>query len=386
MAVDSERKRKFRLSAPVIYSTVATPRDPLVSVIMPMFNSAKFIPQTLESLLYQTMTDFEVVVIDDGSTDNSVEVVESFSARFGGRLRLLKLPHTGTPGLPRNEGIRAAHGKYIAFLDSDDLFTPTALAELSTLAENFQADVVHTDGAFSLWDDIKKTVNDPAISDMAELTNPKNFTVKFARRKKLTAPISETGDVVKRVHKWLHPPKVSGFWTTYLNFYRREFLITNQIAFADMILCEDMPFAFEALCLAKNYLIVPNITYIRRPGLCSAARGPISREKSFLMRMHDLNRGFSEFKRIVDKVPALENHPDYRYAVLEWFVSKRLSNAKNFYNHIAPVKLNDMVYREFQSADSELAANIFSKSSQYLLQIDELKAQLKQAATSSAPK
>ena len=50
-------------------------KNPLVSVIIPMYNSAKFIPQTLESLLYQTMTDFEVIVIDDCSTDNSVEVV-----------------------------------------------------------------------------------------------------------------------------------------------------------------------------------------------------------------------------------------------------------------------------------------------------------------------
>ncbi len=57
---------------------------PMVSVIIPMFNSAKFIPQTLESLCYQTMRDFEVVVVDDCSTDNSVEVVESFAERVGG--------------------------------------------------------------------------------------------------------------------------------------------------------------------------------------------------------------------------------------------------------------------------------------------------------------
>ncbi len=55
---------------------------PLVSVITPMYNSAKFIPQTLESLLYQTMTDFEVIVIDDCSTDNSIEVVESYAPKF----------------------------------------------------------------------------------------------------------------------------------------------------------------------------------------------------------------------------------------------------------------------------------------------------------------
>ena len=61
---------------------MGTEKIPLVSVIIPMYNAARFIPQTLESLLYQTMQDFEVVVIDDCSTDNSVEVVESFTEKF----------------------------------------------------------------------------------------------------------------------------------------------------------------------------------------------------------------------------------------------------------------------------------------------------------------
>ena len=61
---------------------MSTEKIPLVSVIIPMFNAARFIPQTLESLLYQTMKDFEVVVVDDCSTDNSVEVVESFADKF----------------------------------------------------------------------------------------------------------------------------------------------------------------------------------------------------------------------------------------------------------------------------------------------------------------
>ena len=61
---------------------MAMEKIPLVSVIIPMYNSAKFISQTLESLLYQTMKDFEVVVVDDCSSDNSVEVVESFEPKF----------------------------------------------------------------------------------------------------------------------------------------------------------------------------------------------------------------------------------------------------------------------------------------------------------------
>lgn len=61
---------------------MSTEKIPLVSVIIPMYNAEKFIPQTLESLLGQTMTNFEVIVVDDCSTDDSVEVVESFKEKF----------------------------------------------------------------------------------------------------------------------------------------------------------------------------------------------------------------------------------------------------------------------------------------------------------------
>lgn len=61
---------------------VVTEKIPLVSVIIPMYNAARFISQTLESLLYQTVKDFEVVVVDDCSTDNSVEIVKSFAPKF----------------------------------------------------------------------------------------------------------------------------------------------------------------------------------------------------------------------------------------------------------------------------------------------------------------
>ena len=272
---------------------MSTETKPLVSVIIPMYNAAKFISQGLESLLNQTMKNFEVLVVDDCSTDNSLEVVGSFAKRFGGRLHGIKFTkNTGAPGIPRNFGIQNARGKYIAFLDSDDLFTPTALEELTTLAEKFQADVVHTDGVFTLWGGKAKSEDDIAMTDMNELTNPKNFTTVYGRKKKLTAPIWESDDVVKRVQKWLKPPAF-GFWSTVLHFYRRDFLIDNQIFFANMAVCEDMPFAFETLCLAKRYLIAPNVTYIRRRRLGSATKNQLAPEKAFLTRMHAINCGFN---------------------------------------------------------------------------------------------
>ncbi len=340
--------------------------NPLVSVIIPMFNSAKCIPQTLESLLHQTMPDFEVIVVDDCSTDNSVEVVESFAERFGGRLKGLKLKkNTGTPGLPRNFGIQRARGKYIAFLDSDDLFTPTALEELTTLAEEYQAEVVHTDGTFMLWDGKAKSEDDPAFTDMKELTNPKNLSVIYCRKEPLTAPILETYEVAKRVQKWLNPPSF-GFWSTWLHFYRRDFLIDNEISFANMAVCEDMPFAFETFCLAKRYLIAPNVTYIRRPRFGSVTK-PKSVKKFFLTRMHAVNCGFNEFKRITTTIPALNSSPDYQYKILNWFMKQRIWATLEFYSTYPESGLYEMVKSEFYSDDDcSFAAYLFNKASLYL--------------------
>lgn len=94
---------------------------PLVSVVMPAYNAAPWIAETLESVLTQTFQDFEVIVVDDGSTDDTAAVV----ARFA-RVRCIRKPNGG-PASARNVGIRAAQGEYVAFLDSDDLWLPDKL-------------------------------------------------------------------------------------------------------------------------------------------------------------------------------------------------------------------------------------------------------------------
>lgn len=346
---------------------------PLVSVVIPMFNSAKFIPQTLESLLYQTLTDFEVVVVDDCSADNSVEVVKSFSKRFSGRLRLIRLPqNTGTPGLPRNIGIQLARGKYIAFLDSDDLFTKTALEELSTLAEKFRVDVVQLQNNFILWEGKKKSVDESAFTDFAELTNPENFTTKSYRKEKLTEPTLEPDDISKRVIKWVKSP-ANSFWATCLLFCRRDFLIANQIAFSKMTTCEDAPFAFEALCSAKKFLNAPNIAYIVRPRVDSVSRDNSSTGDFFVKRIGALNDGFNEFERVMNKIKFFKKRPDYRYAVLQWFLNARIPITSKFYSKYQIFKLNELAKKKFHPDDASLAACLFDTLNIYRLKVAELR-------------
>ena len=371
----SKNKNKRRGDSVKVSSDM--PRCPLVSVIIPVYNSAKFIPQTLESLLYQTMQDFEVVAVDDCSTDNSVEVVESFAEKFSGRLHVIKLPkNTGTPGLPRNVGIQFARGKYIIFLDSDDLLTKTALEELSGLAEEFQADFVHTEGCHVLWGDKRISIDFPKMTDMDELTNPKNFSYKTFKRSLSPlpkTPVFESENLLERLKNWV---SWDYDWSTCTVFCLRDFLVKNQIFFSSMRTSEDVSFSFECLFRAKKYLRVPNVTYIIRPRIGSISRDNPTIEDNFHKRIGALNDGFNEFVRIMGDIAFFKNNSNYRYAVLEWFANFRIPITLGFYTKIPAFKLNELVEKEFHTDNAALAAYLFNTVNIYRLQIMKLQQQL----------
>lgn len=92
---------------------------PKVSIITPLYNSASYISRTIQSVLDQTFQDWEMLIVDDCSTDKGVDIVKGIAADEP-RIKLLKNQTNSGPALTRNRGIKAAQGRYIAFLDSDD--------------------------------------------------------------------------------------------------------------------------------------------------------------------------------------------------------------------------------------------------------------------------
>ena len=95
----------------------------MISVIIPTYNREKFLPATIDSVLRQTYSDYEIIVVDDGSTDGTQEVIEKL---YGGKLKYI-YKNNGGPASARNVGLKNASGNYIAFLDSDDLWFPEKL-------------------------------------------------------------------------------------------------------------------------------------------------------------------------------------------------------------------------------------------------------------------
>lgn len=107
----------------------------MISVVIPLYNKEKAIAATLQSVLAQTYTDYEVIVVDDGSTDESAKVVQSVMAQTN-KIRLIQKPNGGVCSA-RNHGIIESRGYYIALLDGDDLWKPTFLEEQVILIHDF---------------------------------------------------------------------------------------------------------------------------------------------------------------------------------------------------------------------------------------------------------
>jgi glycosyltransferase involved in cell wall biosynthesis len=114
-----------------------------VDVIIPAFNAAKYLPAALESVFSQTFDDWQILLVDDGSTDNTADVVAPFLDRFGSKIRFIRQSNRGLPAA-RNTAIRASTAEFLALLDADDLWLPCRLSEsLKALAERPQAGLAY---------------------------------------------------------------------------------------------------------------------------------------------------------------------------------------------------------------------------------------------------
>lgn len=137
----------------------------LVSIIMPSYNTAKFISETIKSVLAQTYTDWELIIVDDCSTDNTDEVVESFLP--DNRIKYIKNEKNSGAAFSRNRALCEAKGKWIAFLDSDDVWLPEKLEKQIAFMEK-------NDYHFSYTNYIE--IDEFSIPNGRVITGPKKVT------------------------------------------------------------------------------------------------------------------------------------------------------------------------------------------------------------------
>lgn len=160
----------------------------LVSVIMPTYNCGKYISQSIDSVIAQTITDWEIQIVDDCSTDNTKEIIKPYLDNYP-NIHYYVLPTNGGPAVARTEAIKKANGKYVAFLDSDDLWKPNKLEKQIAFMEQNGIDFSAT--GYSLMDengnDLYTALIPPNKTDykkMIRLSNPiGNLTVIYNQEK-----------------------------------------------------------------------------------------------------------------------------------------------------------------------------------------------------------
>ncbi len=118
------------------------PNTPIFSIIIPVYNVEAYLEQCLDSLLTQTLTDFEAIIVDDVSPDNSKAIALSYAQRFPDKFRVISHSINTRQGGARNTGIDAATGQYLMFLDSDDYIKPETLQILANAMAQEQADII----------------------------------------------------------------------------------------------------------------------------------------------------------------------------------------------------------------------------------------------------
>lgn len=206
-----------------------------VSVIVPAYNCEKIIGDTIKSVLTQRLTEIEVIILNDGSTDNTLGVIEALTASDK-RVKVISLINGG-PAKARNVGINHAIGEYICFLDSDDLIAPDMLIEMYDKSTENQLDVC------ACGYQMETVVNDR--------TSVKTF--------KFPEFIATNKDSFR--DKLMPLIKAHMMYVVWNKLFRRMFILENQIRFTDFLSGEDRLFNIQTFKHIERFAFVDKAYY-----------------------------------------------------------------------------------------------------------------------------
>ena len=285
--------------------------SPAVSIIIPMYNVEKYIGECLDSILAQTFENFELIIVDDYSTDKSFDIVGSYFPKFaqkniaqgGIRLTLVKFKkNSGVPSIPRNRGMEFARGEYLFFMDSDDVLASNALEMLYSAAKETAADVLYCQEHYKF---VVETLKDATEIKKAGLTDKRLEVIEnpvdaFLDRK-LTGPA----------------------WQC---FFRREFIMNRKIKFPVVprpYIYEDLLFNFFATFFAEKVAVTPGTHYYYRQTTDSVSKGAADSSKQFKIILNSALYISQILEKFMESQPEFfKDKPELRYKVFDRFVSK----------------------------------------------------------------
>ena len=217
-----------------------------ISYIVPVYNVANYIAACLESLINQTIDEKEIIIINDGSTDNSLNICNEYSQRHD-FIKVFSNEKNRGPSIARNRGLDRASGKYIQFIDSDDFININSGELFYSLCEKYNLDMLR--GKFHIvFDETKEIVSGEDYSKISCLNKPLYARDLFA-------------NYIKSSCYEVNP---------FLGFTKRDFLIKNDIYFTPGVVMEDNEFTLKVLTKDKNAIAMQLnydfYTYRKRKG------------------------------------------------------------------------------------------------------------------------
>ena len=241
----------------------------MISVIIPVYNTGKYIDKTLECLDRQSFKDFELLLVDDGSTDNSIEVAETFLEGKDIDYKILKKENGGQSSA-RNHGLRSARGEYIVFLDSDDVISDDFLERL------YDAFDEQTDFTFCAFQYVKQQCPPDDDSEKIDVFDKEELIERF----------------LKRTIAFVVPSMM----------LRKSFLLDNDLFFREEIrYSEDQLFIWEAIFKAEKSIYLERKMY-----------GYYLREKSIMTAspFDKICKGFEVYSSFCDELK--DKYPEYQ--------------------------------------------------------------------------
>ena len=267
---------------------------PLVSVIVPVYNSSQWLKECLQSLHEQTLSNIEILCINDGSTDNSREIIKNYM-QLDNRFFLVDSRNNGVTNA-RKIGINKARGKYIGFVDSDDYVTKDFFEKLYDAASHSDADIAI------------------ATRQLRFSETEKNF---FYCGKEIIN-INNVEDRISYLCSGI-------LWN---KIYKREFaqFIANKYYISKYKICEDNTFTFFAIILAKKIITINSVCYFYRLTPYSITRKKISIE--------DVLEIYNAFKYILNEIQGIYNKNNTKYKKVCFELSKKDTREFNKYKKI----------------------------------------------------
>ena len=216
-------------------------KNPIISVIVPVYNVERYLAQCLDSILVQTFSNIEIICVNDGSTDNSRKILENYKNRDS-RIKIVDKKNGGLSSA-RNAGMKVATGEFYSFIDSDDWVEPTMLEKLYNSATTFNSDIVIC--AVHQYDETNQKLDD---------SNP-YYTLGY---------FDETFDNRAFSYKDVKPFIMDVCVMAWNKLYRKSLVDKYNAEFPDGLIFEDGPFFFSIFFKTQRVTIVRDFLYYYR--------------------------------------------------------------------------------------------------------------------------